>query len=938
MTETSATRSGPPDEDGELLPGLVRSALRRQGAFGWEVDPGEFWCRVVPGGHSPRAQGWKLHISATPLSAPVVLAQAAEVLVAERAAFKFAGTLGRVADLVSPRYDRGGGGKFITVYPDDDDHFRRLVEELHQVTRGLPGPGILSDRPYCPGSLVHYRYGVFHGVTRLGNDGTVESMLRAPDGGFVRDRRQAWFSPPAWAGAPLLPAPTPAPTPAQSQPPQGAAAQGKASARSTGVLLDGRYAVRKAIRHAYKGGVYFATDQETGRQVVIKEARRHVGARLTGTDAGDLLQHEARMHAAMGPLGVCAEALGVFTQGGNLYLVQERIDGQTLRGWAVANPEPTRAALLDLAERTLTVVERVHRAGQVLRDLNPNNLMLTSEGEVRLIDLEMVARPGEQVQRAYTPGYAGPEVVDAQFLGPAPELTSDLYSLGAVLFHLASGAELLLAADQPAFRTADERLAHLVTRTLADNPGGRPFAPLILGLTAQAADRRWSLERAREFLAELRADRQVVAVDRADDPSEFVLSKEIEDQLLGDGLTHLLESMTATGRPRLWPADGFAALNDPLNVQYGAAGVLAVLAGAAGVRLDLRLRSGVVEAAEWIAGRLRLDEPQLPGLYFGRAGTAWALLDAARLLADRALLETASQLARQLPVRWPNPDVCHGAAGAGLAQLHFWRVTGAQDFLDRTVEIGEGLLAAAGTGRAGVIWQVPADFDSALAGARHLGFGHGVAGIGTFLLLAGQAAGREDFLELARRAGETLVTAAQVEDGAAWWPTEDKAIGATGAGPAFQPPYWCSGSAGVGSFLGRLWQATADQRYRDLAEQAAAEVYRRRWQLSPAACHGLAGNAEFLLDLAAVLEEPRYRGWAGELVACAHARHTLREGLMLLPGESGTEVTAGYSTGTAGMLAVLLRLRYGGTRLWLPEGLTLPAPAGRLIGAEAGPC
>lgn len=417
-------------------------------------------------------------MSATPLAAPVVLAQAAEVLVAERASFRFAGTLGRVAELVAARYDRGGGGKFITVYPDDDDHFRRLAEELDRVTRGLPGPGILSDRPYRPGSLVHYRYGVFHGVTRLGNDGTVEPMLRAPDGGFVRDRRQAWFSPPAWARSPLPVHP-------------------EATIRPGAVLLDGRYVVHKAIRHAYKGGVYLATELGTERPVVIKEARRHVGAKLTGADAGDLLQHEARMHAALTPLGVCAEALGVFTQGGHLYLVQERIDGQTLRGWATAHPEPTRQALLDLTERIVAVVERVHRAGYVLRDLNPNNLMLTGDGELRLIDLQSVARPGDQVQPARTPGYAGPEVVGAAASGPAPEPGSDLYSLGAVLFHLASGAEPLLTADQPVARSADERLAHLVNRTLADNPGGRSLRPLILGLTAEAADQRWSLERVR---------------------------------------------------------------------------------------------------------------------------------------------------------------------------------------------------------------------------------------------------------------------------------------------------------------------------------------------------------------------------------------------------------------------------------------------------------
>ena len=83
----------------------------------------------------------------------------ADVLVEERASFKFAGALDRVALLTGGRADRGGGGKFITVYPDDPELFRRLARRLHAATLGLRGPRILSDRPYAPGSLVHDRYG-----------------------------------------------------------------------------------------------------------------------------------------------------------------------------------------------------------------------------------------------------------------------------------------------------------------------------------------------------------------------------------------------------------------------------------------------------------------------------------------------------------------------------------------------------------------------------------------------------------------------------------------------------------------------------------------------------------------------------------------------------------------------------------------------------------
>lgn len=284
----------PPDDlepDSEFLPGIVRAVLP---ADRWQVTPRAFWCHVVPEDEPQLpAQGWKLHVSATPLAAPLVLHRCAEVLVAQRARFKFARTLGNATALVSGRYDRSGGGKFITVYPQDDEQFRHLAEQLHLATEGLPGPGILSDRVHRPGSLVHYRYGAFSRSVRLNTDGSWEAVLTTPDGGLEKDGRQPRYSPPSWARCPL-----PAPVPVA------AAGSGSGSAAPSAVLLNDRYVVRRAVRHAYKGGVFIGTDQETGAEVIIKEARRHVGATLSGTDASTLLRHEARMHTALAPLGI----------------------------------------------------------------------------------------------------------------------------------------------------------------------------------------------------------------------------------------------------------------------------------------------------------------------------------------------------------------------------------------------------------------------------------------------------------------------------------------------------------------------------------------------------------------------------------------------------------------------------------------------------------
>jgi hypothetical protein len=228
------------------------------------------------------------------------------------------------------------------------------------------------------------------------------------------------------------------------------------------------------------------------------------------------------------------------------------------------------------------------------------------------------------------------------------------------------------------------------------------------------------------------------------------------------------------------------------------------------------------------------------------------------------------------------------------------------------------LVDAAKRNENGVTWPIPTTFASQLAGTCHYGFAHGVAGIGYFLLAAAHALEASRFFYLAREAGETLCRAAQLDaDGTAWW--------AAGPTDRTRLPHWCSGSSGVGTFLLRLYAVTGEQRFGDLAAAAAKAAYRARFQSGPAACHGLAGDGQYLLDAAGVFGDSRYRAWAEELVPLLAARSGVRDGLALAPDETGRTVVADYNVGLAGVVDFLHRLRHGGPR---------PFMADRLLGLE----
>ncbi|MFD0891913.1 lanthionine synthetase LanC family protein, partial [Streptosporangium algeriense] len=171
------------------------------------------------------------------------------------------------------------------------------------------------------------------------------------------------------------------------------------------------------------------------------------------------------------------------------------------------------------------------------------------------------------------------------------------------------------------------------------------------------------------------------------------------------------------------------------------AGLLPLLAGAAGETSGRRdeVLAGLRQAAGWTVRRLHGEPRPSPGLYFGQAGISWALFEAARALDDGELRAKALGMAHELPTEWPQPDICHGLAGAGLAQLHFWQATGDDVFAERACAAADTLVKVAITSDDGILWEIPGDFDSALAGVRHWGFGHGVAGIGAFLLASARA-------------------------------------------------------------------------------------------------------------------------------------------------------------------------------------------------------
>jgi hypothetical protein len=665
--------------------------------------------------------------------------------------------------------------------------------------------------------------------------------------------------------------------------------------------------VTGAVRHSNKGGVYRAQDtRNDDAAVIIKQGRPWLDLEDDGRDVRDLLCNEAAVLAHLAPTGVVPRRVETFEVDDHLFLVQEEVAGTGLRDTVTpADPrkEPlSRREVLELALAIVELVSVVHRAGVVVRDLSPANLIVRPDGSIALIDLEAAVLPGGTAGRLATPGYAAPEQ-----RGSGADPAADRYSVGALI--------ALLCLQQEPLTAPGGDVVAWVRQAARHYPVAAELADAVEGLTRTEPKERWGTARVRSFLkARLAADASVrpAAGRGATDPGRF-------DDLVEGSLDFLLTGMRPDDTS-LWPVNSAAGSIDPRTLQFGAPGITSVLVqardGAGGRDPDgdrgERLAAGLREAARWYDRGLdsRPGRRVLPGLYAGHAGTCLAAYETALRAGDEVTCRRALAMARRLPVRWATPDVFHGTAGAGIALLRLHGLSGDPELADRSRACAEGILAQAHEDQdgGGLWWPTAGDGPS----GPYYGFAHGCAGIGTFLLAAGSAHGEPAYTEAARRTGDLLAGAAVREDGAAWWGEGPRKAGRRLA-------HWCHGASGVGTFLLRLWQATGHDPYRELAEEAAAAVLRAAPTAPLGACHGISGDGQFLLDLYDALDDPRHRAGAEELADTLAVRAGAADGRPYTAGDCWERPYADHATGVAGALSFLLRLRNGGPRPWLPD-------------------
>jgi predicted ATPase len=330
----------------------------------------------------------------------------------------------------------------------------------------------------------------------------------------------------------------------------------------------GRYVIGERLGAGGMGEVYRARDTRLERDVAVKILGRRARGRA---GALERFEREARAASALNHPNIVT-VYDIAEEDSSPYIVMELVEGESLRRMLAA-PWPFDM-LLSIAIQISEGLAAAHARQIVHRDLKPENVLVTPSGIAKILDFGLAqfrfpsegatppgpTEPGRRRALHGTIGYMSPELVSG---AAAADPRSDQFSLGAILFEMATGARAY--PGKTTLEVLERTLRHEV-RPIADlRPDVSPsFARIVSRCLKKSPDERYSSTKA--LLEDLRREREIqTRTVRRDatrhpalpDPLTALIGRDREvaeiARLIGAGQARLitLTGPAGTGKTRL---------------------------------------------------------------------------------------------------------------------------------------------------------------------------------------------------------------------------------------------------------------------------------------------------------------------------------------------------------------------------------------------------
>ena len=408
----------------------------------WNVKTSGIWSYYTPYnenlGKNNLSSGWKIHISSTGDNGLEVLEKVTDLLIKYCISFKHLSDCKLIALSTSKNWSRPQSGKFITIYPNDIETFKFIIEELYLITKNDYGPYIFSDFRYKDSGVVFYRYGGFIAIDNLKVTGERESFMKLPSGTLVKDQRNVF---------PFLP--------------KGVENPFKSNLKKQDkILLNKKWDIKYSLHFSNSGGIYVAQRVDSNKKYIIKEAKPYVDYDK-GADARTRLNREFECLQLIMNLKIGPKPIEIFEEWNHLFIVEEFIEGTTLASMRVEDNSVTIPLLEKQVEKKINLniyrllinlvaaIKKIHQLGLVYGDLSPRNVLITSKKtySLRIIDFEASFIEGKELSSiAGTLGFISPQKMNGKLYDP---FKNDYFAIGALIsdFLLPIGAAAKICPD-----------------------------------------------------------------------------------------------------------------------------------------------------------------------------------------------------------------------------------------------------------------------------------------------------------------------------------------------------------------------------------------------------------------------------------------------------------------------------------------------------------
>lgn len=836
-----------------------------------------FWLTFQPKKYQQRNAGWKLHISADLHNAEEVLLRSIGVLLKHQACFKLTDSMRFLGELNHSGKYITQSGKFITIYPHDDNHAVALAQELDACTKDLVAPKIITDFQLLPGSIIYYRWGSFTPKYKQTLWGSVLPILEKPNGQWVFDRRD--INPIAYEDIfnPFM------------------TEQDFVSFSNVPKVINDRYWKIAALSKSASDEVYLGLDSKQKRRCIIKFGFKDSYLDNNGNNAVTRLQYEANiLKKIQGKVKAPKVYDELFDSNDNFILIIEDIAGANLYQKVISNIKnyylPSE---FDIVQLFLQVAEQIlllHQNKIIHADIKLHNFILDEENFIRVIDFN--ASADEEAQKyIYSCGSNGFATKNRR-KGKKPAINDDIYAFGAMLYYYATNTDChlyqlefgkIVIPITVLNRNVSAYLNNIITNCL--NGEYTSFDEII-------HDFKFFNPGQDNF--------------NYDEINTSYFNVKLSHR---DNLDNLVKSFVTFLNSSNGKHEGLAWLIDH-EIIYddfrGTAGCLMGLAVYAMKFPNNDINKFLSSKVTYLLNDDDYGYNRIPGLYVGESGRALASLYTGLAINDQTVIDMAvNKLILVNKMSLLGTDIFNGLAGRLRANCIFMQYVDNPEIHNAADCIYEKLISASFLQEENICWHNSKPHSTQdkyeLENSIRLGYAHGLAGITDALIDYYLIRRNDDVVKVIQSCLSTLTKHIQIvlQGKGIAWPSE--------IGKEYTMPLWCTGSIGIAKVFLR---AQLHGLYKDsisIADKVINTMPLVMNNTFPMHCHGIIGCLDLLLDYKLITNLNKYDGLLEYYVHILECwlEHFIEAKFSI---SSSHFEARDYMTGVPGMIAIYTRL------------------------------